>query len=190
LISVEERALLHREYLTNRTGRFTSKQETRQTLTDDLFEEWRLLAAANDIADQAVADYLGINRTDARCLEIIERLGGVTAGRLARESGLSTGAVTTVLDRLERSGLARRTSDPEDRRRVVVEMTPVARRANEELSRPFVAAAVEQMLGYSEEELALLREYHRASRALTEAHAERVRGLPRGRGYEGEAASS
>jgi DNA-binding MarR family transcriptional regulator len=182
---------LHSEYLTNRTaGRFTSRQETRQTLTDDLFEEWRLLAAANDIADQAVADYLGINRTDARCLEIIERLGGVTAGRLARESGLSTGAVTTVLDRLERSGLARRTSDPEDRRRVVVEMTPVARRANEELSRPFVAAAVEQMLGYSEEELALLREYHRASRALTEAHAERVRGLPRGRGYEGEAASS
>jgi DNA-binding MarR family transcriptional regulator len=182
---------LHSEYLTNRTaGRFTSRQETRQTLTDDLFEEWRLLGAANDIADQAVADYLGINRTDARCLEIIERLGGVTAGRLARESGLSTGAVTTVLDRLERSGLARRTSDPEDRRRVVVEMTPVARRANEELSRPFVAAAVEQMLGYSEEELALLREYHRASRALTEAHAERVRGLPRGRGYEGEAASS
>jgi DNA-binding MarR family transcriptional regulator len=182
---------LHSEYLTNRTaGRFRSRQETRQTLTDDLFEEWRLLGAANDIADQAVADYLGINRTDARCLEIIERLGGVTAGRLARESGLSTGAVTTVLDRLERSGLARRTSDPEDRRRVVVEMTPVARRANEELSRPFVAAAVEQMLGYSEEELALLREYHRASRALTEAHAERVRGLPRGRGYEGEAASS
>jgi DNA-binding MarR family transcriptional regulator len=181
---------LHSEYLTNRTGRFTSTQVTRQTLTDDLFEEWRLLGAANDIADQAVADYLGINRTDARCLEIIERLGGVTAGRLARESGLSTGAVTTVLDRLERSGLACRTSDPEDRRRVVVEMTPAARRANEELYRPFVAAAAEQMLAYSEEELALLRAYHRASRALTEAHAERVRGLPRGRRYEGEAASS
>jgi DNA-binding MarR family transcriptional regulator len=172
---------LHSEYLTNRTGRFATQQQTRQTLTDDVFEEWRLLGAANDLADQAVADYLGINRTDARCLEIIERLGGVTAGRLARESGLSTGAVTTVLDRLERSGLARRTSDPEDRRRVVVEMTPVARRASEELHRPLVAAAAEQMLGYSEEELALLREYHRASRALTEAHAERVRGLPRGR---------
>lgn len=173
---------MHSEYLTSRTGRFSAKQESRQALTADLFEEWRLLGAANDIADHAVADYLGINRTDARCLEIIERLGGVTAGRLARESSLSTGAVTTVIDRLERSGLARRTSDPEDRRRVVVEMTPVARRANEELFRPFVEAAAEQMLGYSEEELALLRGYHRASRALTEAHAARVRGLPRGRG--------
>ena len=172
---------MHSEYLTRQTGRFAAKQETREGLTDDLFEEWRLLGAANDVADQAVADYLGINRTDARCLEIIERLGGATAGRLARESGLSTGAVTTVLDRLERSGLARRTSDPEDRRRVVVEITPAARRANEVLYRPLVEAATEQMLRYSEEELALLREYHRASRALTEAHAERVRGLPRGR---------
>jgi DNA-binding MarR family transcriptional regulator len=161
--------------------RFAGEQETRHGLTDDLFEEWRLLGAANDVADQAVADYLGINRTDARCLDIIERLGGVTAGRLARESGLSTGAVTTVLDRLERSGLARRTSDPDDRRRVLVEMTPAAREANEELHRPLIEAATEQMLRYSEEELTLLREYHRSSRALTEAHAERVRGLPRAR---------
>jgi DNA-binding MarR family transcriptional regulator len=181
---------LHSEYLTNRKRRFAGEKETRQALTDDLFEEWRLLGAANDIADQASADYLGINRTDARCLDIIERLGGVTAGRLARESGLSTGAVTTVLDRLERSGLARRASDPEDRRRVLVEMTPAARAANEELYRPLVEAANEQMLRYSEEELALLRAYHRVSRELTEAHAERVRTLLRGRGQDGEAASS
>ena len=168
---------LHSEYLTHRTGRFSPQQETREALTDDLFEEWRLLGAANDIADQAVADYLGINRTDARCLEIIERLGGATAGRLARDSGLSTGAVTTVLDRLERSGLARRTSDPADRRRVLVEITPAARKANEALYRPLVEAAGEHLLRYSQEELALLREYLSASRALTEAHAERVRGL-------------
>ena len=169
--------------------RFVGEQEIRQALIDELFEERRVLGSANDIADQAVADYLGINRTDARCLAIIERLGGVTAGRLARESGLSTGAVTTVLDRLERAGLARRTSDPTDRRRVLVEMTPAAREANEELYRPLVEAATEQLLHYSEEELALLRAYHRASRALTEAHAERVRGLLSRRAQEREAAS-
>ena len=94
-----------------------------------------------------------------------------------------------MLDRLERSGLARRTSDPGDRRRVLVEMTPAAREANEELYRPLVEAATEQLLRYSEEELALLREYHRASRALTEAHAERVRGLLGERAQEREAAS-
>ena len=170
--------------------RFAGEQEIRQALTDELFEESRVLAAANDVADQAVADYLGINRTDARCLDIIERLGGVTAGRLARESGLSTGAVTTVLDRLERARLARRTSDPNDRRRVLVEMTPAAREAKKELYRPLVEATTDQLHRYSEEELTLLREYHRASRALSEAHAERVRNLLRERQAEGEAASS
>ena len=169
--------------------RFAGAEETRQALTADLFEEWRVLGVANDISDQAVADSLGINRTDARCLAIVERLGGVTAGRLARESGLSTGAVTTVLDRLERSRLARRASDPGDRRRVLVEMTPAAREAKEELDRPLVEAATEQMLRYTDEELALLREYLRASRTLTEAHTERVRGLLSDRAQEGEAAS-
>ena len=72
---------------------------------------------------------------------------------------------------------------------MLVEMTPAAREANEELYRPLVEAATEQMLHYSEEELALLRAYHRASRALTEAHAERVRGLLSGRAQEREAAS-
>ena len=144
----------------------------------------------NDIADQAVADYLGINRTDARCLDIIERLGGVTAGRLARESGLSTGAVTTVLDRLERAGYARRTSDPDDRRRVLVEMTPAAREANEELYRPLVEAATEQLQP-------LLRGGARAAarvpprqpRAHRGARRARPRPAQRARVRSGEAAS-
>jgi DNA-binding MarR family transcriptional regulator len=163
-------------------------RESREQLTNDLFEEWRVLGVANDIADQAVADYLGINRTDARCLDIIERLGGVSAGRLARESGLSTGAVTTVLDRLERAGYARRVPDPGDRRRVLVEITPATRQANEELYAPLVEAASEQLSRYSDEELELLRDYHRASRAVTEAHAARVRERLQA-GREGEAAS-
>ena len=68
-------------------------------------------------------------------------------------------------------------------------MTPAAREANDELHRPLVEAATEQMLRYSEEELTLLREYHRASRGLTEAHTKRVRGLRGERAQEGEAAS-
>jgi DNA-binding MarR family transcriptional regulator len=149
--------------------------ESREQVITELFEEWRLLGVVNDIADQAVADYFGVNRTDARCLDIIERRGGVTAGELAVESGLSTGAVTTVLDRLERAGYARRVPDPADRRRVRVEITPEAQRINEELYHPLVMAAHEQLARYSQDELELLRDYHRASRAVTEAHAARVR---------------
>ena len=81
---------------------------TREDILAEVAEELRLSGVTNDIADQVIADYLGLNRTDMRCLDIIERLDGVSAGRLASEAGLSTGAVTTVLDRLERAGFARR----------------------------------------------------------------------------------
>src|SRR5215218_385342 len=80
------------------------RAESRDDVLSEVAEELRLSGVTNDIADQVVADYLGLNRTDARCLDIIERLDGVSAGRLASEAGLSTGAVTTVLDRLERAG--------------------------------------------------------------------------------------
>ena len=73
------------------------RAESRDDVLSEVAEELRLSAVTNDIADQVVADYLGLNRTDARCLDIIERLDGVSAGRLASEAGLSTGAVTTVL---------------------------------------------------------------------------------------------
>jgi DNA-binding MarR family transcriptional regulator len=78
---------------------------------------------ANDIFDDVLSDFLGINRTDARCMDLIDREGRMTAGKLATESGLTTGAVTIVLDRLERAGYVRRVRDPADRRKVYVEMT-------------------------------------------------------------------
>src|SRR5829696_9348716 len=137
------------------------RAESRGELLGEVAEELRLSGVTNDIADQVVADFLGLNRTDTRCLDIIERLDGVSAGRLAAEAGLSTGAVTTVLDRLERAGYARRVPDPGDRRRVLVEITPATRQANEELYAPLVEAASEQLSRYSDEELELLRDYHR-----------------------------
>ena len=182
---------MHSEYLANRAGRFSAKQGPSRPSRTSSSRSGGCSAPPTTSPTQAVADYLGINRTDARCLEIIERLGGVTAGRLARESGLSTGAVTTVLDRLERSGLARRTSDPDDRRRVLVEIDPGGARGQRgALPARWSRPPRSRCWRYSEEELALLREYHRASRALTEAHAERVRGLLSARAQEREAASS
>jgi DNA-binding MarR family transcriptional regulator len=151
--------------------------------------ELRLHGAVNDIADQAVADHLGLNRTDARCLDIIERLDGVTAGRLAAEAGLSSGAVTTVVDRLERAGFARRVPDPSDRRRVLVEVTPAAREELGALSAPLVDAARGLLEGYTAEEARLLRDFMRDARRLKEAYAAHVRGLRRGAHGAGEAAS-
>src|SRR3954447_23094232 len=118
------------------------RTETREAVVSEVADELRLSGVTNDIADQVVADYLGLNRTDTRCLDIIERLDGVSAGRLATEAGLSPGAVRTVLDRLERAGYARRVQDPADRRRVLVELTPAARRELQELYAPLAEATI------------------------------------------------
>ena len=94
----------------------------KRQIFEELVYEVRRSQAATDRYDQAVADAIGLNRTDMRCLDVIQREGPVPAGRLADETGLTTGAITTVLDRLERAGFARRTRDPADRRRVLVEL--------------------------------------------------------------------
>src|SRR6266540_2243925 len=100
----------------------------KRQIFEELIDEVRRSQNATDRFDHAVADAIGLNRTDMRCLDVIDREGPVTAGRLAEETGLTTGAITTVLDRLERAGHARRVRDPGDRRRVLVELTPEARR--------------------------------------------------------------
>jgi DNA-binding MarR family transcriptional regulator len=164
------------------------RAESRDDVLSEVAEELRLSGVTNDIADQVVADYLGLNRTDTRCLDIIERLDGVSAGRLASEAGLSTGAVTTVLDRLERAGYARRVQDPGDRRRVLVELTPAARRELQQLYAPLTDATMRQLEGYTTDEVSLVRDFLRDNRRLNEVHAQRVR-VRRRFGQEGEAAS-
>ena len=72
---------------------------------------------------QVVADVLGLHITDHKGLDIIHRFGAMPAGRLAELTGLTTGAVTGIIDRLEEAGYLRRTNDPQDRRRTIVEPT-------------------------------------------------------------------
>ena len=97
-------------------------------LVDEVGVELDELRRAGDQLDEAVALQFGLNRTDLRCLGILYRRGRVTAGELAEESGLTPGAITTVLDRLERAGYANRVPDPADRRRRAAS-SPRSRRA-------------------------------------------------------------
>src|SRR5690349_3664866 len=98
---------------------------SRETLFYETLALLRRNQVLTQMLDEAAADYLGVNRTDGRAIDVIDQHGRITAGDLAREMRLSTGAVTTVVDRLERAGLARRVRDDEDHRRVLIETTPV-----------------------------------------------------------------
>jgi DNA-binding MarR family transcriptional regulator len=72
----------------------------------------------------ALAAKQGIGPTEEKALDLVQRYGPLTAGELARRSGLAPASVTGLLDRLERRGFARRMRDPRDRRRVLVEVDP------------------------------------------------------------------
>lgn len=147
----------------------------RDELLEELRHEVRAGQRATDHVDEAVAEILGINRTDARCVDILDQHGRMTAGRLATEARLTTGAVTAVIDRLEHAGYARRIPDPSDRRRVLVELTQKLKEKIWELMGPLAQAGVPLIERYSDEQIELVLEFMRFAREVQERHAEWLR---------------
>src|ERR1043166_4298417 len=101
--------------------------------------------------DEHVAQRLGINRTDLRALDILDQRGPISAGELAEAMHLSSGAITTLIDRLERAGYARRRRDEGDRRRVLVETAPKMRQAGESFYAPLFHGTARLLESYSDE---------------------------------------
>jgi DNA-binding MarR family transcriptional regulator len=126
-----------------------------------------------DRFEDAAAAYFGVNRTSMRCMDVLDQLGQLTAGEIAVKTGLTTGAITAMLDRLERLDLVQRLPDPSDRRRVLVQLTDRARQLSADVYRPLVGE-MDQFERYSDADLRLIAEFlERATRTL-ERHAERV----------------
>ena len=144
-------------------------RQARQELIEQLFEEIRASQNTSDAFDDAVVRELGINRTDHRCLDILERHGPLTAGDLAARLHLSTGAVTTVIDRLERKGFARRVRDTADRRRVLVEYTDEALAKLGPFYEPLARGAAALIEPYSNAQLKLMVEFMRSGREMSES---------------------
>ena len=123
------------------SNQVSKSERERQAALADMVRLVRLQQIASDKMDDAFTRMSGINLTDGRCLDLLDVHDGLTAGELAEAASLSPGAVTTVLDRLERMGLVTRTRDEADRRRVLVEMTPKARQLAYEAYGPVSAYA-------------------------------------------------
>ena len=95
------------------------REEIIQAINDKFTE----MSTETILFHQTVADAVGLHITDHQCIHFIHRYGAMPAGRLAELTGLTTGAVTGIIDRLEIAGYVRRTNDPKDRRRTIVEPT-------------------------------------------------------------------
>ena len=107
---------------------------------------------------QAAAERLGLNSTDLECLGVIAS-APATAGELAQATGLTTGAITGVIDRLERAGYARREHDKVDRRKVRVRAQAEALAKTAPIFEPMRRASAEVLSRYSDAELALILDF-------------------------------
>jgi DNA-binding MarR family transcriptional regulator len=117
---------------------------------------------------QAVADSAGMNPTDLESLDLLARNGPMTAGRLADLTGLTTGAITGLIDRLERRGYARRKPHPSDRRSVIVQ--PLIENAERDLGPAYASMnqAMDELLSrYSDEELAVILDFTTRAAEIT-----------------------
>jgi DNA-binding MarR family transcriptional regulator len=156
----------------------SAPRRQKKDLIGELITEFRAAGNQDNAFDNLAADRLGLNRTDLHAINIIENSGGLTAGELAKEAGLTTGAVTGVIDRLERAGYARRVSDPGDRRRVKLEVTPKFYARADRIWGP-VASDWTSRLGarFTAEELERVIEFLRTTNELSGEHLERLRGM-------------
>jgi DNA-binding MarR family transcriptional regulator len=145
-------------------------------------QEVRRQQAAYDRFHDAVAGYLKINRTDLRCLDLLDQRGRQTAGELSEATGLSTGAVTVMLDRLERAGYARRVRDPGDRRRVMVEPTELARKYAAEIYAPLTAQAAPLYDRFTSQELDTIVTFLQTVNEFFSGQIARVEALGHGTG--------
>lgn len=84
----------------------------------------REFIAGSIMYNQQIADRVGLRLTDMQCINVLELMGPTTPGELARSTGLTTGGVTVMLDRLEKGGFVKRVPNPRDRRSVLVRLNP------------------------------------------------------------------
>ncbi|HEY2702604.1 MAG TPA: MarR family transcriptional regulator [Candidatus Dormibacteraeota bacterium] len=142
-------------------------RKSRAELDAELTREWRQLAGELALLNQGISDRLGINGTDLQCLSVLGTAGPIAAGQLAERTGLTTGAVTGVIDRLEKAGLVRRERDSVDRRKVIVQ--PLSdeelRTRAPELDAVFrsILAGAESEATYTDEQLDLIVRFIRRS---------------------------
>jgi DNA-binding MarR family transcriptional regulator len=136
-----------------------SRIKARAALLRELENAMRKASAQGTMFAKAVADRAGISSSDMDCMDFLNIEGRMTAGRLAELTGLTTGAITGVIDRLEKAGFVRRERDQGDRRKVFI--TPVPARMMEigHFYQLLQRAMHKQSDAYSDAELKVLLRY-------------------------------
>jgi DNA-binding MarR family transcriptional regulator len=151
----------------------TRPNDRRAELLEQLALAGRASSAATVMFHTAVAARQGLSASEEKALDLLERLGPLTAGELARQSGLAPASVTALINRLEAKGFARRVQNPSDRRSVLVEVDPERVYATvAPLFADWVGSLQELYAGYTDEQLEVILHFlNEAARRQREATA-------------------
>ncbi len=156
-----------------------SPERARRRMESEFLLAVRRAGSVMQLLGAASAERIGINVTDLNCLNILAVNGRMTAGELARETGLTTASITGVLDRLEEAGFVRRERDPHDRRRVIVQLD--AARGMRDVGpvfAPVIAAWRAVAAQYTDDELRLLLGFQNQMEQIMRNRLIELRGGP------------
>lgn len=152
---------------------------SREEIVQNIVDKFREMSTDTLMFHQVVADELGLYISDHKCMDIIHRFGAMPAGRLGEMTGLTTGAITGMVDRLEKAGYLRRTNDPKDRRKTIVEpiRNKKLERKTEMIFIPLHERIHKVLSSYSDSELTFLLDVMSELVKQTREESNRLRSL-------------
>jgi DNA-binding MarR family transcriptional regulator len=158
----------------------STSEEIRQSKIEQGRREMRLMSSFDALLSQAIAERVGMHSTDIETMDLLNTLGPMTAGELSRRSGLSSGATTRLIDRLERAGYVRRQADEADRRCVIIAPVPENLARLVALFQPLIDGMTELWSRFDDDELDVIVEFARQSNALVAEVNARLRAADAG----------
>lgn len=132
----------------------------------------RRMSAQSVMLSEAMAARFGLKTTELECLDVLFLRGEASAGELAKATGLTSGAMTALLDRLERAGYVARMADPSDRRRVLLRIRPEAIAPIKAAYEPLAEQSFALWAGFSDAELAIVERFLTGSLELGVAYTQ------------------
>ena len=151
-----------------------TKNENKDAVVYGLMTATRKLTRSSLMLQYAIAEKMNLNPTDAACIDFLMEMGPSTAGDLAKVTRLTTGAITSVIDRLQKAGFVKRENDPNDRRKVIITFIPKKHEKAKQYYAAMAKDVYELFSDYNESKLKLLIQHSDALTAIFQKHAEKV----------------
>ena len=150
------------------------EKKTKDAVIYDLMTAVRRLTRSSMMLQYAIAEKMKLNATDAECIDFLMEMGPSTAGDLAKVTRLTTGAITSVIDRLEKAGFVKRESDPKDRRKVIIRFIPKKHKKTKQYYSEMAADVYELFSSYNESKLKSLLKYTDSLADIFKQHTEKI----------------